>query len=183
MAEGDLVTYLGEVIERLDRLTKQFNLQVSDPQRVQATNQVLAMNPDLIPVLDDYTALVAAALQAPLCLVNMLSADVLTALSCFGSDFKEGKLRHTFCQYVAGSGHPFMVTDADQHLLVRDMEVVVRSELPIKSYYGAPIFFDNQCVGALCVADHVPRTWTTDQVDLVDQYAKRVTQILEEFRG
>jgi GAF domain-containing protein len=66
-----------------------------------------------------------------------------------------------------------VVSDARQDPQLRD-NLAIR-DMGVIAYLGVPLITrEGHAVGTLCVIDHKPRVWTTDQVDLLRDLATSV---------
>jgi GAF domain-containing protein len=83
---------------------------------------------------------------------------------------RQTPLSHSFCQHPVLTGEPLVVSDARQHARVRDNLAI--PDIDVIAYLGAPIVTrDGERLGTLCVIDHVPRQWTSEQVEIVSALA------------
>jgi GAF domain-containing protein len=87
------------------------------------------------------------------------------------SEEREMPLAYSFCQYVVRTGRPFVVPNAHDHPIVATADAVI--DLGVISYVGAPLTHDDEPRGAVCGIDHIPRHWTADHVDQLEQIAAR----------
>ncbi|MFW2588439.1 GAF domain-containing protein [Sagittula sp. SSi028] len=73
-------------------------------------------------------------------------------------------LTHSFCQYVASSGRPLMVSDSRKDPVLADNGAV--DDLNVIAYLGVPVRDPMGTVlGSFCVIDSEPRDWTADDLD------------------
>src|SRR3954467_10191470 len=127
---------------------------------------------------DRLAGLAARILNAPVALVSAIDRDRQFFKSCLGlpepwATRRDSPLTHSFCQHVVAAREPLVVSDARQdpqlrnNLAIRDFGVI--------AYLGVPLITrDGHALGTLCVIDHKPRTWTSDQVDLLKDLATSV---------
>src|SRR6202000_269946 len=78
-------------------------------------------------------------------------------------------------------GQPRVVSDAQHDDRVRD-NLAVR-DLGVVAYAGVPIFTEGVAIGAFCVIDGAPRTWTEDEVQVLGELAPAVEHILSLRRA
>jgi GAF domain-containing protein len=151
---------------------------LAEPGRLAALQaaQLLDSPPD--ESFDRLTRLAAKVVDAPVALVSGIDRDRQFFKSCLGlpepwATRRETPLSHSFCQHVVAAREPVIVSDArkDERLLdnlaIRDLGVI--------AYLGVPVITrDGHAVGTLCVIDHEPRIWTSDEISLVKDIAAAV---------
>jgi GAF domain-containing protein len=121
-------------------------------------------------------------------LVTAVDRDRQYFKSCIGlpepwATRRETPLSHSFCQHVVAAREPVIVSDARKDERLLDNEAI--KDLGVIAYLGVPLITrDGHAVGTLCVIDHEPRIWTSEEIDLVkDLAAAVVTEItLREHR-
>jgi len=155
---------------------------LADPARLAALHEADLLDTPAEPSFDRLTRLAATVVSAPVALVSAVDRDRQFFKSCIGlpepwASDRETPLSHSFCQHVVTEREPVVVTDAreDERLLdnlaIRDLGVI--------AYLGVPLFADNgEAIGTLCVIDHEPRIWKSDEISLIkDVAAAVVTEI------
>ena len=117
---------------------------------------------------DRVTALASRLLDVPVALISLVDTDRQFFKSAFGlaepwRTTRETPLSHSFCQYTLASDAPLAIDDARVHPLVRE-NLAIR-DLDVIGYAGVPLTTAaGHTLGALCVIDHRPRTWTADDL-------------------
>ena len=136
---------------------------------------------------DRVTTLVAHALRVPLALVSLVEADRQSFIGMHGSlpgtwaDQRETPLSHSFCQHVALTRAPLIITDARQDARVKDNPAI--TDLNVIAYLGVPLTSaDGLTLGSLCAIDQQPREWTQEDVDLLRHLAGFAVAELETTR-
>jgi GAF domain-containing protein len=155
---------------------------VRDPDRLAAVHATGLLDSPVQPALDRLAGLAARIVHAPVALVSLVDRDRQVFAGCVGLDEpwasrRETPLSHSLCQHAVATRAPLVLSDVREHpglrenLAVRDLDVV--------AYAGIPLVTDaGHVLGTLCVIDHEPRTWTSDQVALLEDVASAVqTQI------
>jgi GAF domain-containing protein len=149
-----------------------------DPERLVALHHAGIVDTPREESFDRIASLAARVLNAPVALVSAIDRDRQFFKSCLGlpepwASRRESPLTHSFCQHVVAAREPLVVSDARQepklrnNLAIRDFGVI--------AYLGVPLITrDGHALGTLCVIDHKPRTWTSDQVDLLKDLATSV---------
>ena len=136
------------------------------------------------PAFDNLTELAAGVFAVPVALVSIveLENDRQYFKSQRGlpepwATSRQTPLSHSFCQHVIHQDAPLIVGDARSHdrlcdnLAIRDLNVV--------AYLGVPVYDPNvRPVGALCVIDSSPRTWSDDEVRTLRQLAMCVSDAI-----
>ncbi len=118
--------------------------------------------------LDSITRLAAQTTAATTAAVSLVTSDRQIHPSVYGADGSDSDLRdrpisHSFCQFVVINDAPLVVEDARVHPVLSQHPAVL--EDGVVSYAGLPLHDpDGEVLGALCVVDVVPRTWTEDQL-------------------
>jgi GAF domain-containing protein len=155
---------------------------LENPDRLAALHEAALLDTPAEESFDRLTRLAAKVVDAPVALVSAVDRDRQFFKSCLGlpepwATDRETPLSHSFCQHVVVGREPVVVTDArkDDRLLdnlaIRDLGVI--------AYLGVPLFARNgQAIGTLCVIDHEPRIWKSDEIALIkDVAAAVVTEI------
>lgn len=133
--------------------------------------------------LDAVTRIAARQLGVPVVLLSIVTDTKQVFASAVGLSAEIDAVRETpveesFCQYVVGTGRPFVVNDSTQNPVVCDNPAV--RNLRIAAYCGVPIrLADGQVVGSLCAIDTQPRTWTRADEALLNDLAEVVVAGVE----
>lgn len=170
-------------LDRLDAVLADLDLRLNNGERVAAAASVLTRRAELHDRFQQMAEEAAVACQAPFGGVTIVDDTWATLLACTtGSVYDEGSpTGDSFCQFVAGTGHSFMVEDSSRNPLTRSMPPSINPDWPVRAYYGSPVFSANGWpLGSFCIADTRPRRWRTAELLLVDAYAAQVTEMLRE---
>lgn len=135
---------------------------------------------------DNLTDLAANLLKAPVSLVSIIDHERQrqyfksmhgTLSEPYHSD-RSTPLTHSFCKHVARQNKPMLVTDSriDPRLsgngAIRDLDIV--------AYLGVPVHDPHhQAIGAICAIDSIPRSWTEEDVVLLESLAKCVDDAIK----
>ena len=129
---------------------------------------------------DRLTRLASRVLRAPVSLVSLVDDHRQFFKSAVGLDpaVRETPLSHSFCQHVVRSGEPFVVTDArTDGRVVGNLAV---DELGVVAYAGVPLVTEGgHVLGSFCVIDTEPRTWTDEELGLLEELAGSVVTEIE----
>src|SRR3954471_20330246 len=156
---------------------------VRDPARLRAVRATGLLDAPPDPALDRLAALAAKVLNAPVALVSVVDADRQFFAGCLGlpepyASTRETPLSHSFCQYTVATREPLVVSDAREDPALRDNLAV--PELGVVAYAGVPLItHDGHALGALCVIDQRPRTWSSDQIAMLGDLAAAVVSEIE----
>jgi GAF domain-containing protein len=143
-----------------------------DAERLAALHESGALAPSSREGLDRIARMAAEALNAPVALVSLVDADRQRFGGCVGltepwATDRETPLSHSFCQHAVASREPFVVADAREHPTVRDNAAV--RDLGVIAYAGVPLIDrDGNALGTLCVIDHKPRTWSRQELAVLE---------------
>jgi hypothetical protein len=151
---------------------------LSGPERLKALQHAAILDTPREESFDRLASLAARVLNAPVALVSAIDRDRQFFKSCLGlpepwASRRESPLTHSFCQHVVAAREPLVVSDARQEPILRN-NLAIR-DFGVIAYLGVPLITrEGHALGTLCVIDHKPRTWTSDQVDLLKDLATSV---------
>jgi GAF domain-containing protein len=155
---------------------------LEDPERLEALHASGALDPSSRAALDRIARVAAGVLNAPVALVSLVGADRQVFGGCVGvaepwATDRETPLSHSFCQHAVASREPLVVADAREHPVLRDNEAI--RDLGVIAYAGVPLIdADGNALGTLCVIDHKPRTWSSQEVRVLqDLTASAMSEI------
>ena len=122
----------------------------AETERVRAAIGVLRLAHAKKLSLDDLVEEASSVYAAEIALVSIVSANEQRFLAVKGLSVGGTHREVSFCDHAIRRPGPFSVPDARRD--VRFMfNPLVLSQPAIRSYLGAPIMYDGQPVGALCV--------------------------------
>lgn len=149
-----------------------------DPARLEALTRTGLLDAPPDAAFDRLTNMAARVLNAPVALVSLIDDDRQFFASCVGlpepwSSTRETPLSHSFCQHPVSTREPLLISDAREDPRVQD-NLAIR-DLGVIAYAGFPLIdAQGYVLGSLCVIDHKPRTWTSDQIELLGDIAASV---------
>jgi diguanylate cyclase (GGDEF)-like protein/PAS domain S-box-containing protein len=127
---------------------------------------------------DRLTRLASRLLGVPVSLVSLVDDRRQYFKSAVGLELRETPLSHSFCQHVVLAQRPLIVTDARDDPLVSD-NLAVR-DLDMIAYAGVPLTIaDGQTLGSFCAIDSTPRTWSEEDIALLEALARGVIAEIE----
>lgn len=157
---------------------------IDDPERLAALERLDLLEAKPGAGFDQYTALAAQELSAPVALVSLVDSRRQFFASRLAdreplTSVEETPLSYSFCKHAVEAQAPLVIDDAREHPLVHDNPSI--KEFGIVAYAGAPIITrDEQALGTLCVMDRQPRRWTPEQVKLLTDLAAAVAAEIEQ---
>jgi signal transduction histidine kinase/ActR/RegA family two-component response regulator len=119
---------------------------------------------------DELTELAKKTSQAPVVLISIidLAGDRQFFKSATGlgepwASMRQTPLSHSICQYVKADNAPVILGDTEtSERLIGNRAL---DELGVRAYLGVPIEdAHHNTIGALCVIDNVPRTWSDENL-------------------
>lgn len=127
------------------------------------------------PEFDRVTRLLSRLLDTNVSLLSLVDQDRQFFKSSCGlpepwAQRRETPLSHSFCQHVVTTEKCLVVEDARAHPLVAANLAV--SDLGVIAYLGVPVRApDGYILGSLCAIDSKPRSWSADNIALVEDMA------------
>ncbi len=132
---------------------------------------------------DDLTRIASFIAEAPIALITLVDRDRLWFKSRLGFPEPEAVRDMSFCAHaILEPSSLFIVPDALADPRFCDNKLVTKTP-GIRFYCGAPLVtWDNHALGTLCVIDHVPRTLSREQAEMLQALARQVMVLLEMRR-
>jgi len=157
--------------------------KLADPRRLQAIEDsgLLGIKED--PVLHRLTRLAAKTLDGSVALMSLVEEERQFFASSYGlpepwATERGTTLLHSFCQHVVVSNQPLLVSDARKHPLVQRNLAI--EDLDVIAYIGVPLVdARDNTLGSLCVIEHEPRQWRSQEVELLHDIAAAVMDRVE----
>jgi PAS domain S-box-containing protein len=156
---------------------------LTDPVRLAALRRTGLLDSPAEEAFDRLARLAARLLDAPVALVSLIDQDRQFFKACIGlpepwSSVRQTPLSHSYCRHLLDPKVPLVIDDARLDPRVRDNPAIL--ELGLLAYLGIPLVSpDDQVLGALCVLDHQPRTWTLEEVATLSDLAASVMTEIE----
>ncbi len=145
---------------------------LGDAERLQTIERSGLVGQGGDPVLDRLARLAARLVGVPQAFVTLVTPDGQTMpgvaqLDKAADTSRARPLSASLCQFAVATGEPLVIPDASGDPLVRDMVAVRTGE--IGAYAGVPLQTSGgHVLGTLCLADHQARTWTTEDVAMLE---------------
>jgi predicted transcriptional regulator len=133
---------------------------------------------------DQLTRLASRLLRVPAALVTVLARDRQYVKSSYTEDEStripagsSQAIDISFCRHAVETREPLLIEDARVHPRVQNSAAVAAGVL---SYAGIPLEIKGEAIGALCVIDSRPRSWSSDDVDTLRALARSAMRLIEE---
>ncbi|MGV0027401.1 GAF domain-containing protein [Phormidesmis priestleyi] len=146
-------------------------------QSTLALQQYQILNSEAESSFDDLVRLAVQLCQVPIALITFIDGQRQWFKSKIGLDVTELPLEVGFCPWCVRQRQVLVIPDAlaDE----RWAENAVLS-LGVRSYAGVPLITPmGEVIGTICVADCVPRSFTTDQIEGLQALGQQVITQLE----
>ncbi len=155
---------------------------LKDPARLAALRAMCVDGVPSGPVFDRMTRLAARLLDAPVAIGTIVDFDRQILASAFDPEDRyvtgnEAGIEYSFCQYTVATASAFAVNDTRKLPILAGSPAV--TENGVLAYAGIPLMVGGQALGALCVLDYVPRQWTAEQIELLEDLAAGAATELE----
>jgi len=151
---------------------------LDDRERLAALRRTGLLDSAASPGFDRLTRLATRLLHAPVSLVSLVDDHRQFFKSVTGLELRETPLSHSFCQHVVRSGEPLVVPNARSDERVAGNLAV--DDLGVVAYAGVPLVTaDGHVLGSFCVIDTEPRTWSDDELEILEELAGSVMTEIE----
>jgi PAS domain S-box-containing protein len=151
-----------------------------NPARLSALHETALLDSPPEEQFDRLTRLTSDLLRAPVSLLTLVDDKRQFFKSHVGltepwSSRRETPLSHSFCKHVVSDGAPLVINDAEQNATLRDNPAI--QDMGVVAYAGFPLRLEGELLlGDLCVIDHAPRQWRSDDISLL----KRLSEVVED---
>ncbi len=157
---------------RLDGLTP----AAREQKRLKALRELGLLDAETVAVFDEATQTAARFLEAPICILSLMTQELLLIKSAVGlsrvglmnplAKSRQLPRSESFCAYVVDSHQVLMIHDTATNPVFASSMLV--GHYGIRAYLGAPLLTaDGQCLGTLAVMDCEPRCFTTKDVEFL----------------
>ena len=147
----------------------------ADPERLQALFALDLLDSAPEQEYDDLVTLAAAICGTPVAVFNLVDDHRQWGKALVGLASSEAPLEHSFCaRTIAQPDGTLVVGDTALDPRFADNPMVVLDQPGMRFYAGASVTTDDgHRLGTVCVADHVPRELTEDQLDALRALARQ----------
>ncbi len=152
--------------------------RISAPRRLERLRDTGLMSARALPALDGITHLAAEMTGAHQATISMVETDRQAFPSSYAPNGfadvpTEIPLTHSFCQYIVMNNAPLVFSDARTHPVLHQHPAVLDHGLI--AFAGFPVHApEGEVLGALFVADVVPRSWTATHLTALAELADAV---------
>lgn len=155
----------------------------NEMERIRALTSTCLLDSACDPAFDAITRLAASVFEAPIATVSLIDQHRQWFKSSVGVTCKETPREDSFCAHTILQRAPLLVMDAREDRRFQDKSVVT---MPggVRFYLGVPIHAeDGMPIGALCVADTVPRSHVSPEaIALLQSLAGNVDKLVRAHR-
>ena len=150
-----------------------------EPARLRALNRTGLFDTPREPEFDAITELVREVFDVPICAITLIGRDRQFFKSACGLEISETPRSVAFCDHTIRAARVLVVEDAKLDPRFR-FSPLVTSDPYYRSYAGAPLVTpDHYQIGALCVIDRRPRTFSDQSLALLQRFSALVVDAIE----
>ena len=159
-------------------------LAMSDERaRLDALRSYRILDTDPEQAFDDIVLLASQICGTPISLLSLVDENRQWFKARVGVSMTETSRSVSFCAHAIKGNDVFVIPDAMQDERFRENPLVV-GEPHLRFYAGAPLVTrDGHALGTLCIVDHVPRTFTEDQLRALNALRRQAETQLELRRN
>lgn len=155
---------------------------VADPARLAAVLRTGLSGTAAEETFDRMTRLATRLTGAPVSFFSLVSEDHDFFKSCHGVPGPLATSRvvtgRTFCHYSILRNEPMRVSDARTDVVLRNIPTV--KTLGVVAYLGIPLQLSTgERIGSMCVVDFMPREWSDDDVEVLQELAASALREVE----
>ena len=147
--------------------------------RLQALSDAALLDTDADPRFDRLTQLVKQCLNTDIVLISLVDSERQWFKSRQGLDACETGRDISFCGHAILASDIFEVPDALQDPRFVDNPLVTGAPF-IRFYAGAPLNFNGQRIGTLCIIEPQPRELTATERQILRSFADAVEQEISD---
>lgn len=153
-----------------------FPIGPNEEERLRTLLETGALDAKADPALDEICQEVRAHFDVPMCTITLIDRARQQIKAAQGLEPGETPRDVAFCNYSILSDEVFVVSDALADERFKDNPFVINAPY-IRFYAGAPlIFLKNIRLGALCVLDTKPRSFSRGDKAELQLYADRIVR-------
>jgi GAF domain-containing protein len=129
--------------------------------------------------LDDLTRDAAMIYKVPLAMINLVTDDQIIFKACVGEiQGKKIERSGAFCSLAVTSEEPLIIPDASLDPRFKNYSLVT-GPIAIRAYLGKALHAaDGTIIGTFCIFDTKPRTFTTEEINLLDDFVEMADEQL-----
>jgi hypothetical protein len=150
-----------------------------ETSRLAALERYAVLDTDPEAIFDQYAAMTAQLLEAPISIVDMIDQNRHWFKATHGTNTRSNSRANSFCTYTVQSNQVFTVEDTTKDLRFATNPDVT-SGAQLRAYAGAPLVTpEGLSIGTLCIFDTTPREFSNDERDTLTRLAGMVMRELE----
>jgi PAS domain S-box-containing protein len=151
--------------------TKTRPVTESEERRLATLEQYDVLDSPPSEAFDRITRLATRLFDVPVAMVNVIDQENQWCLSNCGLDLDRTSLEASFCAYTVDQKEVMVVEDATADERFADNPLVT-GQLHVRFYAGVPLVAPNGYrLGALCLLDNEPRTFSSENEELLSDLA------------
>ncbi len=162
-----------------------------EQKRLKALKERGLLTAETVAVFDEATQTAARFLDAPICILGLMTQDLLLLKSAVGlsrvglmnplAQSRQLPRHESFCTYVVDSHQVLAIHDTANNPVLASSLLV--GHYGIRAYLGAPLLtVDGTCLGTLAVMDWVPRCFTAKDIEFLAITARWCLSEFEQNR-
>jgi diguanylate cyclase (GGDEF)-like protein len=150
-----------------------------EPGRLAALHRYEILDTPKESSFERITGLVKTVLNVPMCAVSLIDTDRQWFKSCVGLTVSQTTRNISFCTHTIMERQPLHIPDATLDARFAENPLVTGDPF-IRSYLGVPLSTpDGYNIGSLCAIDTKARTFSIDQIAVLQSFAMLVVDELE----
>lgn len=171
-----LARLIGNVVSQRSQLA--YPIPETEDERLAAIERYDVTDLEATETVDRLTDLVASHFDVAVAFAGIVDAHEERFLACKGADWEQLDREDTICTYTLLEDDHLVVENVQTDGRFADVEIL--EELDIRSYAGVPLKTpDGLPIGALCLIHDEPRSYTSDEIEDLQQFADELMEQLE----
>lgn len=126
---------------------------------------------------DVLAAEIARALDVPIAVIGFIDQERHWFKAKFGTEISQNKRQWATCAHTIYQGSTLACENIAQEPRFTDMPPL--SALGLQAYAGTPIWCNDLAVGTVCVFDYAVRPFSQTQLEALQSYALRISDMLK----
>ncbi|MBR2513175.1 MAG: PAS domain-containing protein [Halomonas sp.] len=150
----------------------------NETERQCALDETGLLNSGYEARFDRITRIARQMFSVPIALVSLIDQNRQWFKSCQGLDARETPRNISFCGHAILNNVPLIVENTLEDARFADNPLVIGAP-NIRFYAGIPLHTSSgYCIGTLCLIDTQPRTLSSEQVNMLDDLAAMVEELI-----
>ena len=150
-----------------------------NPNRLAELRRQLLLDSSVEKAYDDITKLLAASLEVPIAMVNLMDDERDWFKSCVGLPFTESPAVTSFCETFFHTDQDVIVVEDTTQSGLFSQHPMVTGEPHIRFYAAARLVINGQILGTLCAYDTQPRQISPAQIDQLKALTQAVVELIK----